>query len=131
MQTYSIKVARVAEIFRMWYFTIFYGKTIICLKYWFARVEKDLCLQQYWEKILFWSFSPWKCFLKKYPVIFSFNSYTKIAVSFTEACFILKLRYQFLNRGLPVQGYLCKLIFPIFLLSNKHIKSLGRRSNWY
>ena len=36
------------------------------------------------------------------------------------------LRYQFLNRGLLVQSCLCELIiFPIFLLSNKYIKTLG------
>ena len=130
MQTCSIKVACVTEIFRMWYFTIFHGKTII-FNIDFQVLKKIFICNSIERKYIFHHFHHWKYFFKKYPVIFCFNSYTKIGVSFIEACFILKLRYQFLNRGLPVQSYLCKLIFPIFLLSKKQIKSLGRRSNWY
>ena len=64
-------------------------------------------------------------------IFFEKVSCKKTVVSFTEARLVLNLRYQFLSRGLPVQSCLCELIFPIFLLSNKYIKTLGRRSNWY
>ena len=45
-----------------------------------------------------------KVYLKESLVTFCFNL-KKSAVSFTEASLILKLRYQYLSRVLPVQSY--------------------------
>ena len=57
-----IRIAHMVEIFKMWYFVIFYSKTIIYLKYWCAVVEKH-----------FSSHSPWKHFMKKSLEAFCFN----------------------------------------------------------
>ena len=51
----------------------------------------------------------------------------RTTVSFTEAQLILKLIYQCLSRGTPVQICLCELIFPIFLLQIDILKLWAER----
>ena len=69
----TFKVSRVVEIFKMWPFIIFDGKTIIYHKYWCANVEKKNLSTAIFIGNTFSSFSTSKYFLKKSLVTFCFN----------------------------------------------------------
>ena len=43
---FLLDVARVVEIFKIWYFINYDVETVIYLKYWLVKIEKDYCRQQ-------------------------------------------------------------------------------------
>ena len=84
---------------------------LVYLKFWCANVEKDFYWQQIYRKYFFHSFHHENNLTQQ-----------KTTVSFAKACLIYKLKYQTLSGWPPAQS---------FLLSDKYIKTLGRRSNCY